>query len=257
MKRGVLLLTVLVLLPAGARAATGLEGYTSPSPYRVISTLGTDTPGKGEPAVEFSIEQSGSPDFYRYQTRVATGIWDNLEFGVNIPYHHGDRSSFEDVTFGAKHRVLDERSSNFSGAYLISMSIPMNDDVNSTQGSVGTGVILSKRVGPVMGHFNLLYNKQFDEKLDDQWRSGIGVEFSAARGLKVLAEVYGLKPMGSNEDAYLSEARFAYRFEDEDVLYTTVGVGIGLSKDSSNYRFFASVSMLFKQQGVSYHDGDR
>ncbi len=257
MKRGVLMLTVLAFLPAGAMAATTLEGYTSPSPYRVISTVGADTPDMGEYVIDFSIEQSGSPDYYRYQTRIASGIWDNLEFGVNIPYHHGDRSSFEDVTFGAKHRVLDKRNSNFSGAYLISMTMPLKEDVNSTQGSVGTGVIFSKRVGPVMGHFNLFYNEQLDENLDDQWRSGIGVEFSASRGLKVLAEVYGLKPRDSEKDAYLSEARFAYRFEDEEVLYTTVGVGIGLSEESSNYRFFASVSMLFNHQGVRYHDGDR
>ncbi len=257
MKRGFLMLIVLVLLPTGAMAAPTLEGYTSPSPYRVVSTLSADTPGKGEYAVDFSIEQSSSPDFYRYQTRVATGIWDNLEFGVNIPYRHGDHSSFEDVTFGAKHRLLDERSSIFSGAYLVSMTMPMKEDVNSTQGSVGTGVILSKRVGPVMGHFNLFYSEQFDEQLDDQWRSGIGVEFSASRGLKVLAEVYGLKPRGSNGDGYLSEARFAYRFEDEEVLYSTVGVGIGLSEESSNYRFFASVSMIFNRQGVRYYDGDR
>ncbi len=249
--------TLIALLPLRAMAANPLEGYVSPSPYRVISVVTADTPAQGEYAVEFTIEQAGSPDFYRYQTRVVTGIWDNLEMGVNIPYFHGDRSSFEDVTFGAKHRVLDESSHMFSGAYQISMSMPMREDVNSTEGSVGTGMILSKRVGPVRGHFNLFYKEQFDEKMDDEWRSGIGFEFSASRGLKILAEIYGMKPRDSKNDKYFSEARFAYRFEDEDVIYSMVGVGIGLNEDSPDYRFFASVSMLFNRQDLRYNEGDR
>ncbi len=257
MKKGILLLTILALLPVRAMAAKPLEGYVSPSPYRVISTITADTPGQGEFAVEFSIEQSGSPDFYRYQTRVSKGIWDNLELGVNIPYYDGDHSSLEDVTFGAKHRVLDESRHMFSCAYLISMSMPMREDVNSTQGAAGTGLILSKRVGPVRGHFNFFYKEQFDEEVDDEWRSGLGFEFSASRGLKILAEIYTMKPKDSEEDKYFSEARFAYRFEDEDVLYSMVGVGIGLTEESSDYRFFASVSMLFNQQEFSYHDEGR
>ena len=245
MEKIVLLLAVLVFLPVQARAAETLGGYASPSPYRVVSTISSETPGRGEYAVDLSIEQSAGPDYYRYVARMATGIWDNLELGVNIPYFHGDSSSFENVTFGAKHRLLDESRHAVSGAYVLSLSMPMREDVNSTDGAAGAGLVLSKRVGPVQGHLNFVYNEQLDENMDDEWRLGVGFEFSAARGLKILAEIYGIKPRHAKEDKYLSEARFAYRFEDEGKMYTMVGVGVGLAKESSDYRFFASVSMLF------------
>jgi opacity protein-like surface antigen len=250
-KRILILLMIFCVMMTGGVAASTLESYTSPVPYRIVSILSSDTPERGEVAVGFSIEQSGSPDFYRYEVRVATGIWDNLELGINIPYLEDDHSSVEEIMFGAKHRLFNESEHSFSGAYILSLSIPAKDDVHSNQTSAGGGLILSKKVGPLVGHFNLLYTEQFDVEYKDELRSGLGVEFSAARGLKILGEIYAMKYTGSNNDFYLSEARFAYRFEGSNSIYSMVGVGVGLNDDSSSYRIFASVSMLFNDIGGS------
>ncbi len=246
MKKIVLFLAVLMVLPVQAMAAANLGGYTSPSPFRVISTISNETPDIGEFVVDFSIEQSAEPDYYRYMARLAIGMWENLELGVNVPYFEGNSSSFENVTFGAKHRLLDESRHAFSGAYVLSFAVPVREDANSTDGAGGVGIVLSKRVGPVQGHLNFSYNEQLDRDLNDEWCTSMGFEFSAARGLKVLAEIYTIKPMHNNEDSYLSEARFAYRFEGDDNLFAMVGVGVGLTRESSDYRFFASISKLFE-----------
>lgn len=246
MKKNVLFLMVFALLPVRPVYAMSLEGYTSPAPYRVVSVNSDDTIAAGEFAAGFSIEQSSSPDYYRYEARLATGIRDNLEFGLNIPYHHGDSSSLENATFGVKHRVLEEGRSFLSGAYLLSMSTPLRSDVNSTQVATGAGVILSKHLGPILGHLNVSYIEQLDPAIDDEWHTGAGFEFSAARGLRVLAEIYATKPRDSDADFVFSEARFAYRFESEGDLYSMVGVGVGLEDQSTNYRIFASVSMHFE-----------
>jgi hypothetical protein len=250
MKKVVFFLMVLCAsLPLEAYAAS-IDDYTSPAPYGVITTLSADTPEMGRSAVGFSIEQSGSPDYYRYAARLAYGVKDDLEFGVNVPYFHGTLSSFENFVFGAKHRVLDGRKHIFSGAYVLSMAVPVVSDLNTTNETITMGAIVSKRVGPVMGHLNASYTNELGDRYDDEQRAGAGFVFSAARGLQVIAEVYGMKSLAS-KGFDMKEARFAYRFVEDGGLFSTVGVGVGLNDTSSNYRFFASVSILFPRENVS------
>jgi hypothetical protein len=243
MKRALFLGLLLLLLPTRSYAFDIL-GLQPVAPYGVFSTFSTESLPKNKGAFETAFEKSKDPDFYRFALLGAYGISDSLEFDITIPYvyHFSDSvDGMEDIALGFKHRFYNEGKYGPSLAYIINASINNGRDEFSTNGSFGVGLIVSKRVGPFKGHFNVFYERPGSGKLLDELSFRGGVELSAGHNFTILSELLVQKDYFTNEYKHV-EARFGYRLRTTENIYTTIGAGLDLKARSPEFRVLFSVS---------------
>jgi hypothetical protein len=223
-----------------------ITGLQPTPPYGVFSTFSAESPQKGKIAFSADAEVLFEPDFYRFLFKAAYGITDNIEFNATVPYIYKWADSvdgFEDIAIGLKHRFVDETKYGPSVAYILDVSIPTGRDDFTTDGCFGGGIIVSKRVGPVKGHFNVLYQKPGKGSLDDELILAAGLDFAAAHNMKLLAELYSKNNYHS--DIFDStELRFGYRVRASDILYTTVGAAFDIETKNPEYKILLSLSFL-------------
>jgi hypothetical protein len=235
---------LMSVLWAGTSYGFDISGLQPVAPYGLFSTFSAESLPRGKVAFEAGFERSKEPDFYRFSARAAYGISDSAEFDITVPYDYHYASSVdgvEDIALGFKHRFYEEGKYGPSLAYLINASINNGRDEFSTQGRFGAGLIVSKRVGPFKGHFNVFYERPGTGALQDEITFLGGIEFSAAHNFKMLGEILARSSHFSNEYDQV-EARFGYRFKTTDSIYTTFGAGIDLKRRSPEYRILISIS---------------
>ena len=224
--------------------AFDISGIQPLAPHGVFSTFSAESLQKNKSSVEIAAERSREPDFYRLSTKAAYGLSDKLEFNLTVPfvYHFPNKKNgLEDIAVGFKYRFYDEGKYGPSLAYLINASIPSGDNEITTDGRVGIGLIVSKRVGPFNGHLNFFYERPGSGRLKDEISLLGGVEFSAAHNFKILSEIIVKKSHYSHDNNQI-EARFGYRIKTTDYIYTTFGAGLGINNRSPEYRLFLSVN---------------
>jgi hypothetical protein len=222
-----------------------IQGLQPVDPYGVFSTFSAESLPKGKAALSGGAEISIDPDFYRFTFKAAYGISDKIEFNLTTPYQLGSDSpdGFEDTAIGLKHRFFEEGKYGPSLAYILSVSLPSGRDLLSTEGRYGIGFIMSKRVGPVMGHFNLFYQKPGTGKYEDQVSLLAGLDFAAAHNFKLLAELYCKKSHFSDKIDSI-EGRIGYRIQTTDSIYTTFGAGYDFKNRNPESRVLFTVTFL-------------
>jgi hypothetical protein len=244
MKR--LFLFVLLILSTSEKLyAFDIYGIQPLAPNAVFSTFSAESLPKNKGSLEVAAERSRETDFYRFSLKAAYGISDKLEFNLTVPYvyHYLDeKNGLEDIAVGFKHRFYDEGKYGPSLAYLINASIPSGEEDFSTDGRVGIGLIISKRLGPFNGHLNLFYEKPGTSRLKDEISLSGGIEFAAAHNFKMLSEII-VKKSHYTHEYDLIEARFGYRIKTTDYIYTTIGAGADLKNRNPEYRLFMSVNV--------------
>ncbi len=243
MKR-VFLFVLLFLTASEKLYAFDIYGLQPLAPNGVFSTFSAESLRKNKSSLEVVAEKSEEPDFYRFSLKAAYGISDKLEFNLTVPYvyqYADEKNGLEDIAAGFKYRFYDEGKYGPSVAYLINASIPSGEGDLSTDGRVGIGLIISKRLGPFNGHLNFFYEKPGTSRLKDELSFLGGIEFAAAHNFKILSEIIIRKNLHSDEDN-LIEARFGYRIKTTDYIYTTLGAGFDIKKRSPEYRVFLSVN---------------
>jgi hypothetical protein len=239
-----ILIIIAFFLFSGDSFAFDISGLQPVAPDGVFSTFSSESLPKNKASIELSLEQSLEPDFYRVQLRGAYGLTDHLEVLITVPYvidYLGSVDGVEDIALGFKHRFYDEGKYGPSLAYIVTASLPMGHDRLTSGGRAGIGLILSKRLGPFRGNFNVFYEQPGKGRLQSEILFASGIEFSATHDSDILAEFLAKKVHFSKEYDRL-EARFGYRFKTSDFIYTTVGVGADFKARSPEYRFLLSVS---------------
>lgn len=225
--------------------AFDVSGLQPLAPDGVFSTFSSESLPVNKASLEFAFERSREPSFYRIQMRGAYGISDHLEFLISVPMVHefGNNSNtgIEDIAVGFKHRFYDEEKYGPSLAYLITASLPVGQGQLTTGGRTGLGLILSKRLGPFRGNFNIFYEKPGRGSLQDEIRFLSGIELAATHDSTILAEFIARKVHFSREYDQL-ETRFGYRLRTAEFIYTTLGIGADLKTRTPEYRFMFSVS---------------
>jgi hypothetical protein len=168
---------------------------------------------------------------------------------MTLPYVFGSdvRDGFEDAAIGVKHRFFEEGKYGPSLAYIINVSLPTGSERLTTDGRYGAGLIVSKRVGPVNGHMNFLYEKTGTGELKDELTFLAGLDFSAAHNFKVLSELVVRKGHDSS-DINLIEGRIGYRIKTTDSIYTTFGAGFDFKRRSPQTRLMFSVTFVSPQE---------
>ena len=239
-----ILIIIAFFLFSGEIFAFDLSGLQPVAPDGVFSTFSSESLPKNKAAIELSLERSSEPDFFRVQLRGAYGLSDQHEFIITVPYVYdylGSVDGIEDVALGFKHRFYDEGKYGPSLAYIVTASLPTGHDRFTSGGRTGLGLILSKRLGPFRGNFNVFFVQPGKGSLQREMLFASGIEFSATHDSDILAEFLARKVHFSKEYDQL-EARFGYRFKTSDFIYTTVGVGADFKARSPEYRLMFSVS---------------
>lgn len=239
-----LLIIIAFFLFSGEVFAFDISGLQPVAPDGVFSTFSAESLPRNRSSIELSLEKSIEPDFYRVQFRGAYGLSDHLEIIINVPYVYdylGSVHGIEDVALGFKHRFYDEGKYGPSLAYIVTASLPVGNDRLTSEGRAGFGFILSKRIGPFRGSFNIFYERPFSGSLQPEILFASGVEFSATHESDILAELFARKVHFSKEYNQV-EARFGYRFKTSDFIYTTIGLGADFKARSPEYRLMLSVS---------------
>ena len=241
----VMVMLIILSLPKWS-SGFDLTGLQPTAPYGIFSTFSAESPPKGKIALSADAEILFDPDFYRFLLKTAYGMTDNTELDVTIPYVYNWNDTidgFEDIAIGIKHRFVNETKYGPALAYILNVAIPSGRDEFSTDGSFGGGLIVSKRVGPIKGHFNVFFEEPGKKSLDTEVIIAGGLDFSAAHNMKILAELYSKKSFDStNFDS--TELRFGYRVQASDILYTTLGASVDIASKAPKYRLLLSVSLL-------------
>ena len=240
-------LTLLLFGPSHAFEIVGLQPL---APDGVFSTFSTESLSKHKFSAEIALERSREADFYRSTVKGAYGISDNLEFMIAVPYvlqFENSVDGFEDIAVGFKHRFYDEGKYGPSLAYVVTASIPVGRNEFSTDGRVGIGLILSKRIGPFRGSFNLFYMKPGKGELEDEVSFLSGLEFSATHSSVILAEFLAKKSHFASEYDQL-ETRLGYRLRTTDSLFTTIGAGVDFRNRNPEYRLLLTITYTNAKQ---------
>lgn len=239
-----LLICITFFFLSGEIHAFDVSGLQPLAPDGVFSTFSSESLPAQKASLEFALESSRDPNFYRIQMSGAYGLSDNLEFLVSFPMVYDYLESgyhLEDIAVGFKHHFYDEQKYGPSLAYIATASLPMGHHDLTTGGRVGLGLVLSKRIGPFRGNFNFFYEKPGKGNLHDEIRFLAGIEFAATHDSTILAEIAAKKVHFSKEYDQV-ETRLGYRLKTADFIYTTVGIGADFRAKSPEYRFMLSVS---------------
>jgi hypothetical protein len=250
MKRAVFLTFLFLFLLPNRSYGFDLLGLQPVAPYGIFSTFSAESLPKNRVAFETAFEKSVDPDFYRMALLGAYGISDSLEFDLTVPYvlHYSNSTDgMEDIAFGFKHRFYDEGKYGPALAYVINASINSGRDEFSTNGSFGGGLIVSKKVGPFKGHFNVFYERPGTGNLNDELSFRGGVELSAARNFAILSELIVQKGYSSNKYDRV-EARIGYRLRTTNNIYTTIGGCFDLKDRNPQFRILFSLSFPLSPQ---------
>lgn len=249
MKKVFVFMLLFVIFTPSMGQAFDYFGYRSPAPFGVFSVMSTRTPLEDRYSLGVSFEKTESPDYYRYAFQLAAAPRDGIEIGLSAPYVQATDKGFEDLSLGLKHRILGRPERGLSFAYFLGAGAPLRADAYSTEGGITAGAILSDKLGPFKSHLNVLHIGHADDDMKNEVSVGLGFAFAAARGLSVLAEFYGRK-FSSDDDLSMKEARFGYRFSDEEGFYTTIGIGIGMNSGTPDFRIIASIARLIFERDV-------
>ncbi len=229
MKKYIIFTFILFFFFSESVLAKELKGLQPLDPYGVFSTFSTESLKKGKSAVSLGVEASIEPDLYRMIFKGAYGLSDIIELDLSLPYVFGSDivDGFEDFSIGIKHRFFEENKYGPSLAYMLNFSLPSGSDQLTTSGRFGVGLIISKRVGPVNGHMNFIYENTGTKKLDYEWSFLTGFDFAAAHNFKILSELLVRKSHDS-EKVDLVEARIGYRVKTSESIYTSFGAGFDI-----------------------------
>jgi len=241
---------IILLMTVASASAFDVKGLQPLAPYGVFSTFSAESLEHNHVGFSAEFEKVVKPDFYRSTMQVAYGLHDRFEIDMTFPYvfnfeNHIDGA--EDVNFGIKHRLLDEGTFNPAVAYMLTVALPTGRYELSTNGEHGAGLLVTKKIGPFLGHVNILYEKPGESDLHGQYNLNLGTELAITHDSKILAELLGRKDYFKTK-VDIVEWRLGYRVATLENLYTTIGAGFNLESRSPDFRFLFSVSIILPKE---------
>ncbi|MFQ3573108.1 MAG: hypothetical protein SNJ53_00575 [Thermodesulfovibrionales bacterium] len=228
--------------------AQDIKGIQPLQPYGVFSTISAESLKQKELGLSLSLERSRAPDLYRINMQTAYGLKDNIEIHANLPYifkYEQNLYGFEDILFGFKHRLNDEGKFDPAVAYIITLSPGLGRDEFSTDGRLGVGAILTKKVGPFKGHANFLLYQPFKSGMTREYILNVGTELAITHSSKILAELIGRKNYTINKIDLL-EWRIGLRQETINNLHTSIGIGFDIKDRKPDYRLLFSIGYILQ-----------
>jgi len=246
----VLSLSLVIAVSRASAQTFETTGLQPLPPYGVFSTFSAESLKQNRVGLGLSLGRSVEPNFYRTVLQFAYGLHDRFEVLMTLPYvwdWQGDVEGFEDVTFGIKHRILDEDKYTPAVAYLLMAAPGSGRSELSTGGMVGAGLVITKKIGPFRGHANLIYANPGESDLHDSYTLNLGTELAVTNNSHILAELVGRKDFYKSK-INLLEWRLGYRIATTENIFTTIGAGFDIKNRTPDYRLMLSVSIILSPE---------
>ncbi len=242
MRKTIYFLFILLMV---VRVTEAIDSMPEPfAPYGLFDVFSAETLGKGESAYSLKLERSIEPDYYRFVAEYATGITDKIEFSILFPYVVSDPvDGMDDISMALKYRFINEKRFGPSVTGIIYITPPTGGDLLTSEGRSGAGAFVTKRIGPVTGHLNVIYTKPSTARLKDEIVLSGGFDFRASHAFDIIGEIYSRKPY-TGDSFDLIEGRFGYRLRTTESIYTTVGIGTDFMNRTPEYRIFFAVTFI-------------
>lgn len=224
------------------------KGFSPTAPFSVISTFSAESPKQNQVTIDFNFELTNDPDIKRTNLNVSYGLTDKVEIIANLPYNISYHNSIngngaEDFNFGFKHRVIDETTYLPAFAYMLYVSVDFGNEEFSTEGGFGGGIILTKKIGPVKVHGNLIYFRPNKGVLKETWNLNLGSQLKVSYNSSILFEIIGRKAIDKDKIDLL-EWRLGYRVRVTDFSYTTFSTGFDIKNRTPDVRFIFGISLV-------------
>jgi hypothetical protein len=247
MKKLFILLLITIVFSSSA-SAFDRKGFSPTAPFGVFSTFSADSPNRNQVAIDLNFDFTREPAIKRLNLNLSYGLTDRVEIITNLPYNISYKNFFhdngaEDLNFGFKHRFIDETTFLPAFAYMLYLSGNIGHEDFSTGGGIGAGFIVTKKIGPVKAHGNIIYFKPEKERLKETWNINLSSELKVSYNSNILFEIIGRKAINKNK-IDLIEWRLGYRVRITDFSYTTVGVGFDIKNRTPDVRLLFGVSVL-------------
>lgn len=248
MKRLIFFLILFILIFIYQAHAFDRKGFSPTAPFSIISTFSAESPKQNQIAIDMGFEFTHDPDIKRLNLNLSYGLTDRVEIITNLPYnlsYHNsvNDSGIEDINFGFKHRIIDETTYLPAFAYLFYISGDIGEEAFSTRGGIGGGLIITKKLGPVKAHGNLIYFYPEKEGFKETWNINLGSELNVSYNSKILFEIIGRKAIDKNK-IDLVEWRLGYRVKVTDFSYSTVSAGFDIKNRNPDIRLMFGVSLV-------------
>ncbi len=239
---------IFILLLSSTAYSFDRKGFTPTAPYSVLSTFSAETPMQNQIAIGLDYDLTTDPDRSRLNLNISYGLTESAEILLNLPYNLYYRNSSkmngaEDLNIGLKHRIIDETTFTPAIAYLLFASGDLGKDEFSTEGGVGAGFIVTKKIGPFKAHGNIIYFRPEKEVFRETWNINLGAELSVSYNSKLLFEIIGRKAIDRSK-IDLVEWRIGYRIRITEFSYTTVGFGFDVKNRNPDMRFMFGISAI-------------
>ncbi|MCX8031662.1 MAG: hypothetical protein N3A59_08825 [Thermodesulfovibrionales bacterium] len=252
----IFLIIFFIFIPLNnSYASFEIKGLQPLPPFGVFSTFSAETLKQNQLGISLGFEKSSEPDINKTYLQLAYGLHNKFEINFLIPYVLSSKefsSGFEDFSIGVKHRLISESKYKPALAYMLIVSAHSGKKQLSTEGGIGAGLILTKKVGPFKGHLNFIYNNPESSGLKDQYLMNIGSELAVTHSSKILFEITGRKNYFRNK-LDLLEWRLGYRVKTKDNIFTSFGAGFDIKNRTPDYRLLFSISVILpKNKEVSY-----
>jgi|Deesub1362B_J571_1020462.scaffolds.fasta_scaffold00011_102 hypothetical protein len=217
-------------------------------PLGTFSTLSSYTFGEDRLGAMLGIEKVIDPEFTRFSLSVEYGLTENTDVLLNIPYvvDYFQNSGFQDVSIGFKQRIIPEKYISPSLSYLIGVTIPGSRGI-STRGSIGGGLLISKKVGPFSGNINLFYFLPAESGLDDEIQFNMGFVLSVAHNFDIITEMI-IKDSHFSQKVDLVEGRLGYRVQLSSGAFGAVGIGYDFKNRDPEWRVLFGISITYPEQ---------
>jgi hypothetical protein len=245
-------IVIIILLLLSPCYAFDRKGFSPTSPFSVFSTFSSESPKQNQVAIDLGFDISEEPDMKRVNLNLSYGLTDRIEIIAGLPYVFQYANSFkergfEDINFGFKHRFIDETVYLPALAYLLYISAEIVNEKFSSEGGFGGGVVVSKKIGPLKTHGNLIYFKPNRENLKNLWLLNVGTELLVSYNSRILLEIVGRKALDRNK-IDLIEWRLGYRIKITDFSYSTVSMGFDIKNRNPEMRFMFNISFVLPKE---------
>lgn len=252
MKKLIVFFIFIILIFTCQAYAFDRKGFFPTAPFSVISTFSAESPKQNQVAIDMGLEFTNDPDIKRLNLNLSYGLTNRVEIITNLPYNLLYRNSVndngaEDINFGFKHRIIDETTYLPAFAYILYVSGDIGKEAFSTEGGVGGGLIITKKLGPVKAHGNLIYFHPGKESFKETWNVNLGSELNVSYNSKILFEIIGRKAIDKNK-IDLIEWRLGYRIKVTDFSYSTVSAGFDIKNRTPDIRVMFGVSLVLPSE---------
>jgi len=223
---------------------------------RPLATDDAGTVEKGAFEGEFGVEYvKASDNETNLSVVIKTGILDNLDLGVEIPYlfidskEESDTDGLSDVCICMKLNILNEHSVFPDTA----LTFNYKSDSGNDRKALGTGrpgfdltAVFSKSFDPLTCHLNIGYSfrKDFDnEDNKDAFTYGFAVEYPLNDTINLVGEITGETELEGEFNDNSCGALIGFNYAFNDMVTFDLGVATAISRAEPDLKVTAGVTI--------------